>query len=172
MENQIFNSFLSELNSRGITKQNGYPQPSLPLDMSLSLTQMGGDSLSAMHLSNLLKQQLSVELSAHVILKQPLRSIFQHIVSALSGEVDDIILHNQIDHVTHSRVNWEEEIDISFLRGVASPDDTTTVESERERVVLLTGGTGFLGRFILWKLLNSKRVSLVYCLGRSGKGEF
>lgn len=169
VENQIFNSFLSELNSRGIIKQNGYPQPSLPLDMSLSLTQMGGDSLSAMHLSNLLKQQLSVELSAHVILKQPLCNIFQHIVSALSGEVDDIILHNQIDHVTHSHVNWEEEIDISFLRGVASPDDTTTVESERERVVLLTGGTGFLGRFILWELLNSKRVSLVYCLGRSGK---
>ena len=170
--------FLSELSSRGATIPldtllQFTPQTSSPLNLSLSLTQVGGDSLSAMHLSNLFNKHLSVEVSPMMILKEPLIGVLQYLVDSLSGHVnaDDLILHHSSHILSDSSIDWEAETDISFLENLTLHKTVGNgLISCEEKTVLLTGCTGFLGRFLLWELLKCDKVGMVYCLARGNKG--
>ena len=196
-------------------KRNGIPIPpsctlskyltddTPPVNLSFTLTQMGGDSLAAMSLSNLLQEELGVAAPALRILKEPLLSLFQFVVSQLSPsealEFKDMSFSSQTGHASFesgpgrsdAEINWHREISIQFLHvssSVTKLSDKNDVprELKEERStkgevkesltdgqvrILLTGSTGFLGRFILWNLLNSEKCGLVYCLCR-GEKEF
>ena len=140
-------------------------ESSKPLNMKLTLTQLGGDSLVAMSLSNLLLEQLLVTVSAVYILKHPIIELFQHVLSQLSPGQDDIELAYQ----TSSTIDWDKEADVRFLQISASSvrlTESTSPVLNEQTVVLLTGSSGFLGRYILWELLKSSNCSRIYCLCR------
>ena len=65
-------------------------------------------------------------------------------------------------------MNWEDEVDVSFLKDVP-PTEVRESDGEGE-IVLLTGASGFLGRFILWELLHNESCRTVYCICRQGDG--
>lgn len=121
-----------------------------------SFSQLGGDSLAAMHLSSLLREHLSLELPVDVILKTPLADI-------PSGVADFKRTASQ---------DWAEESSLDWL----DQDTDTTCECslcdlpEFSTSVLLTGSTGFLGRFILWELLQDTRITKIFCLAQNKKG--
>ena len=52
-----------------------------------TITQLGGDSLTAMRLSELLKEHLSIDISAQTILSQPLGSVLEMISPQAHGTV-------------------------------------------------------------------------------------
>ena len=68
--------------------------------------------------------------------------------------------------------DWEMEVDISFLK-----EEAVTVKPfnmsqlPKGTAFLLTGATGFLGRFVLWELVNHECCGLVYCLARRNQSE-
>ena len=152
--------------------------PSSTLNLTLTLSQLGGDSLTAMHLSNLIQDELAVNISASVLLKQPLLNTFQYVLAfSCPGQtitLDDAALPSQTGYTSStSTINWDNEINLKFLyisfATLRSSDVVTSCE-ERGVVVFLTEGTGFVGRFILWELLQSKKCNQVFCLVKKSKG--
>lgn len=140
--------------------------PSTQIDLSLSLTQLGGDSMSAMHLSNLLSSHFHLEIPALTILKEPLANILLIVSNALSHNSNPFTTSQAVS----AAVDWDEEIDISFLENMSTDSNAVlpkSTSSSDHAVVLLTGATGFLGRFLLWELLNNSNVEKVYCLVRN-----
>ncbi|XP_019858162.1 PREDICTED: carboxylic acid reductase-like isoform X1 [Amphimedon queenslandica] len=199
-----------------VMKNNGIPIPpscslskystddAPPINVSLTLTQMGGDSLAAMFLSNLIQDELGVAVPALKILKEPLSSLFYFVVSQISPskalEFKDSPFSSQTGHASFesgpgrndAEINWQRETSIHFLHVSSSVtklsdrDDIPRELDDEERSeevtkkenltddqikILLTGSTGFLGRFILWNLLNSEKCGLVYCLCRGDNGK-
>ncbi len=172
IEEEIFGSFLKELtqlrvpmDSESIEK---FSAPSSPTDLTLSITQMGGDSLTAMRLSNLIKKYLFQEVPAVMILKEPLNVVLEHLVATLLSETDRSLSGNVINF---AEVNWDEEADLSFIRNMPFVCDYTPESLHGKKVVvLLTGATGFLGQYLLWEILMSDRVTKVICLTRRLSG--
>ena len=126
------------------------------IDFKKSFSQLGGDSLSAMHLSSLLREHLSLDLPVDVILKTPLADV----ISDACGVKGAPVHHD-----------WSEEASLDSLGldtilQCSSPRDVPEVSSS----VLLTGCTGFLGRFILWELLQDSKITGIFCLAQNRKG--
>ena len=147
--------------------------------LSLTLTQLGGDSLSAMSLSNLLQEEVGVSVPAVHILKSSLFVLFQSVVTQLCpGEeltLEDPSLPRQTSCTSSiggdGRIDWDKETDIHFLRVSSSVNKVGGGVEERDNaIVLLTGSTGFLGRFILLELLDSVKCDHVYAICRGKKG--
>lgn len=127
---------------------------------SATITELGGDSLTAMRLSSLLKQHLSVEISAQVLLT----CSFQQLLEIVSPQ--------NVNPLEKSRVyDWDEETSLDFLQSYLNQKKEVFQRTTQQLAVCLTGATGFLGRFILLELLQSAIVNKVYCIvkGKSGK---
>lgn len=185
IEEEIMTHLLYVLKRKGIeflTSKYNSSSSSQSLNITLTLTQLGGDSLTAMSLSNLLLEEISVTVSAVFILRQPLVSLFHFALSQLSPDqtfdMTDLITNTSqtsygTSAATGNDINWDKETKIDFLRISASAariDQSTgcTLPVEKDNnVVLLTGPGGFLGRFILWELLKSDNCNRIYCLCRS-----
>lgn len=143
-------------------EQDSPTQPS-PLDLSLTLTQLGGDSLAAMHLSSLLLEQLSVEVPAAVLLQTPLHDILHSYVLKSTPSNQD--LPSLKDKQVPQEVDWEKEMDISFLESEFG-GQVVELGLPNTVVVLLTGAAGFVGKFVLWQLMQDPRCGKIYCLLR------
>lgn len=81
LEEQVLDCLHYLLASRGVME----PGPSAPpsLSLSLTITQLGGDSLVAMRLSSLVQEKFSIELSAQFLLQRPLIDVYQLLLSSL-----------------------------------------------------------------------------------------
>lgn len=123
-----------------------------------SFSQLGGDSLAAMHLSSLLREHLSLELPVDVILKTPLADI----PSGVAGFKGTANAKSQ---------DWAEEASLDWLDLDASCECSLCDLPEFSTSVLLTGSTGFLGRFIMWELLQDTRITKIFCLAQNKKGK-
>lgn len=146
------------------------------IDLNLTLTQLGEDSLTSMRLSNILEQELGVNISAVTILTQPVISLFKQILSSFSpSQTIDItdIPSSAVNSTSEAKsiIDWDNETSIQFLEVCASLTKVQSFERKGPNVVLLTGSTGFLGKFILLELLKSKNCSRVYCLVRKTDNE-
>lgn len=123
-----------------------------------SFSQLGGDSLSAMHLSSLLREHLSLELPVDVILQKPLEDILSS--SGVAGGEGKSSGAQAMCH------DWVKEASLESVQE-SSLLDVPDVSS----CVLLTGCTGFLGRFILWELLKDARITRIFCLAQNKNGK-
>lgn len=129
-----------------------------------SFSQLGGDSLSAMHLSSLLREHLSLELPVDVILQKPLEDILSS--SGVAGGEGKSSGAQAMCH------DWVKEASLESVQQLenhlqSSLHDVPDVSS----CVLLTGCTGFLGRFILWELLKDARITRIFCLAQNKNGK-
>lgn len=141
----------------GISEPVDKPQDGVDYDMiQKSFSQLGGDSLAAMHLSSLLREHLSLELPVDIILKTPLAKIMDGVKM---GEMSVGVVEEY---------DWAKEvssIEQDFCQQCPLSDVPEVSSS-----VLLTGCTGFLGRFILWELLQDTQISRIYCLAQNKRG--
>lgn len=131
-----------------------------------SFSQLGGDSLSAMHLSFLLREHLNLEVPVKALLENPLKSIYS-----------DMLIMTQDTHSSgdHMEVcyDWEREASMKSLLVEVMEDSQYCLDCdppERASSVLLTGSTGFLGRFILCELLLNPQITKVFCLIQNKEG--
>jgi thioester reductase-like protein len=114
-----------------------------------SFTEMGGDSVSAIRLVNVLKQRYGVDISKEVLFGE---DFLDHVVKSIRGDATPI--ETQID------INQEIQLDSSI---VGSKNIPTT-----RNVVFVTGCTGFIGTFLVKELLLTSYRS-IYCLLRKSE---
>ncbi len=128
-----------------------------------SFSQLGGDSLAAMHLSSLLREHLSLEIPVDAILTQTLGRIISDISESSSISSSVAMVHD-----------WKSEalIDSLLLDDCRSQShDSSSDPSEISSSIFLTGCTGFLGRFVLWELLHDSQIARIFCLIQNKNGE-
>jgi acyl carrier protein len=125
------------------------------IDPTKSFSQLGGDSLSAMHLSSLLREHLSLDLAVDVILKTPLANIMSDICGGRG-----VCVH----------YDWTEEASLDSAGLDTSSQRSLSEVPEMSSSLLLTGCTGFLGRFILWELLQNTKIARIFCLAQNREG--
>lgn len=132
-----------------------------------TITQLGGDSLTAMRLSGLLMEYMSIEVSAQTILTYSL------------GQLLEIVSPQQRLHeYQHERgngsesIDWDAESSLEFLQKYSDHKEKRPLGIKSGITILLTGATGFLGRFILLSLLQSATVQKVYCIAKSKNSEY
>ena len=136
------------------------PPPPLPPNLlSVSFTQLGGDSISAMRLANLFDEHFNKLVSVQAIMTEPLHNILQLVLIKNPG----------VEVQTSYSIDWKKEIILDFSVTHSHKHSSVPVLSECN-TVLLTGATGFLGQFILLELLTNPKCNLIYCLVRSTKG--
>ncbi len=175
VEDEIFSYFLAELSTQDtqldLPLKDFIIPSSSPPNISLSLTQMGGDSLSAMRLSNLIKKHLSLDIPAVNILKEPLSVLLQSLMVSLTGQATSYKNGVTKSSQPAAAIDWDNETDLSFLYNLLPSSCDDVGNDNNGVIVLLTGATGFLGRFILWELLCCDKIVKVYCLARSSTGK-
>ncbi|EGG18785.1 hypothetical protein DFA_02524 [Cavenderia fasciculata] len=110
---------------------------------SLSFTQLGGDSLTAIKLCHMIKDNN---------------------LSKLTDLLQQHMNNNQ--EIKNQDIDWEKEIqlDDSIQIGNKSVRKPNLVDKFN---VFLTGSTGYLGSFLLYQLLIDDRVDTIYCLIRN-----
>ena len=115
------------------------------LDEESSFLGLGGDSLSALRLSDLLERSAGLRVAVADLL-DPTTPLVQLLRQAAVAEADQALER------THGReASWANLQDFSRL--LDGPEEThEELGLEAPSIVLLTGGTGFLGRFLLLEL--------------------
>ncbi|WP_439117402.1 amino acid adenylation domain-containing protein [Mycobacterium marseillense] len=135
-----------------------------------SFFDLGGDSLSAMRLVATLNKALHTHLSVRTLFNAPT-------VAALSQQVDKhtddprfVAVHGAQAAEVHARdLTLDKFIDAATLAGASSlPRPGTEI-----RTVLLTGATGFLGRYLVLQWLERLELAdgKLICLVRAGSDE-
>ena len=122
-----------------------------------------------MHLSALIREHLHTEVSAEVILKQPLGKVLE-MTGGPEFEPPCVTMATGMDREIGSLeedIRWESEISLDDLGLSAS---AASFHRRKDVTVFLTGATGFLGRFLLLELLQNKQCSKVYCLVKTREG--
>ncbi|EGG18668.1 Putative transposase [Cavenderia fasciculata] len=122
-------------------------------DESLSFTQLGGDSISAIKLSNMIKETINVDIPTSFILNK--ENSLEKITNLINNK-------NNTSSSSISLVNWEEEMKLEEeIQILSKKINTKQVES-----IFLTGSTGYLGSHLLYQLLMNERIDKIYCLVR------
>ncbi|KAF2074916.1 hypothetical protein CYY_003793 [Polysphondylium violaceum] len=139
-----------------------------PIDYStVSFSQIGGDSLSAVKLSTLLKN-ININISATSLLNQDVK------LSALN----EIISSNDSDNISNTTALTTAKSNVDFEKEIELDKDffelydrlpLKQVEEKERYNVFLTGCTGFLGAFLLKELLTNTLYDKVYCHLRNKK---
>ena len=160
--------FLMVIKEKGVQLLKELDNPtqapsSAPLDLSLTLTQLGGDSMLAMRISSWLLEHFSVEVSAEIFLRTPLHDVLHgYVLKALLPDQEMPTLElKQVPQET----DWQKEMDISLLESDFGGQKVEVVLPSAV-TVLLTGTSGFVGKFILWQLVQDLKCVKIYCLLR------
>ncbi|MEW2548163.1 carboxylic acid reductase [Streptomyces sp. NPDC047002] len=150
---------------------------SLPGDLrpDTHFLELGGDSLSAMSFSQLLKEIFGVDVPVNVIINpvNRLRQVADHIERALapghSRPTAESVHGAGATRLLAEELTLDKFLDADLLAS-ARPRDTPVPEA---RTVLLTGANGYLGRFLCleWLELLARRGGTLVCLVRGATPE-
>jgi fatty acid CoA ligase FadD9 len=141
------------------------------VDAPYSFAELGGDSLGAVHLAGMLAEIFGVEVPLDTILSpggNP-KQWARRIEAALADEPCTMPTFAEV-HGKGARQLDAADLDLSvFLDGAVIDRAPTDAPALASRTVLLTGATGFLGRFLCLEWLEHLRVDggKVICLVRA-----
>jgi fatty acid CoA ligase FadD9 len=125
-----------------------------------SFQHLGGDSLAAVRLADLMHQSSGLELSVSDLLDPNLT--LNELLNRAAGSQTDATL----ERVHGPHANWANAADFQALwEGPESEGQAATLAAPR--VVLLTGANGFLGRFLALELAQRLPQGRVICLVRA-----
>ncbi|EFA81353.1 hypothetical protein PPL_05336 [Heterostelium album PN500] len=130
------------------------------LDLSkMNFSQIGGDSMGAIKLSNLLKEKENIDISPAFILNK--NNNLENLEQILSKK-DEFKRIEAIDWKTEMKLDESIQKHEKEIKSIKTSGNS----------VFLTGATGFLGSYLLADLLmkHGGLVSNVYCLVRGASG--
>ena len=114
---------------------------------STSFFSVGGNSLLIVRLQSRIRNAFNIVVRlVELLSSNTLGEMAQKIESGLTVDL----------------IDWEKETELPDL-GCSLPTSCSSVHSER-KVVLLTGATGFLGKYILARLVDEAQVSQIHCV--------
>jgi amino acid adenylation domain-containing protein/thioester reductase-like protein len=131
---------------------------------------LGGDSLSAMRLIGAINSSLDAEISVRAVFEAPsVRSLIQQLGKHASSDSFASVHGRDITEVHASDLTLDKFIDATTLAAAPTlPDPSAEV-----RTVLLTGATGFLGRYLVLEWLERMELfgGTLICLVRAKSDE-
>ncbi|GAA5802433.1 hypothetical protein HPULCUR_007898 [Helicostylum pulchrum] len=138
------------------------------LQNDVSLFKQGLTSILAIQLRNYISEDIHEVPQAFFYEQQTIESIINTLEKITANEFNPVTIDNQFDYqsttdILNKYLQRASEDLISQTEIVSVPSDN----DDEEHVVLLTGATGSLGAYILWKLLDNPKVKKVYALVRS-----
>jgi fatty acid CoA ligase FadD9 len=137
----------------------------------LSFVQMGGDSLTAIKLRNMIKQNFNVSLPVDVLLNPntDLSKIASYIDDSKRATSPDLISAEQFaaPQVDLRTLMKDARLD-ALWKPPQGADKQAFVSLAKLKCVFLTGASGFLGTSLLAELLKSTSAT-IYCLVRPRK---
>ena len=136
--------------------------------LSSSFSDLGGDSLAATAFATLLEEMFGVKVSVNLILS-PAGNVgtWARTVESVLANQCDMLAYEQIHGEDKSRIDADDLDIATFLDAGAFEAGALDPPPETTRCVLLTGATGFLGRFLCLEWLermeacNGKIICLV-----------
>ncbi|MEW2545926.1 carboxylic acid reductase [Streptomyces sp. NPDC047002] len=145
--------------------------PGTDVHPGVRFTDLGGDSLSALSFSNLLKETFGVEVPVGLVIgpAATLRSLTDHVEAQLATGADRptfTSVHGADAVEIHAGdLSLEKFIDPAVLQAAAA---LPRPGGEPPRTVLLTGATGYLGRFMCvdWLERLAERGGKLVCVVR------
>ena len=136
------------------------PPSPLPANvLTVSFTQLGGDSIAAMRLAGLFDEHFNRVVSVQAIMTEPLQNILQLVLIKAHGV-----------EVQTPSIDWSKEIVLDFINADSHRRSQHSITIDGSTSVFLTGATGFLGQFILLELLKNPKCHHIYCLVRGTEG--
>jgi thioester reductase-like protein len=135
-----------------------------------SFFDLGGDSLSAMRLIAAINTALDVHLNVRTLFDAPT-------IAQLTQQLDDYVTDPHFVAVHGAKAGEVHAADLTLDKFIDAPTLKTapTLSGPRAevRTVLLTGATGFLGRYLVLALLERMELTggRVICLVRAGSDE-
>ena len=131
-----------------------FPNRKMEYDLDSTFTEIGGDSLSAARLLQILREEKGLNLSTQILYEYPLSHIAKltvlHLIQFSNLNKED---------------DWNEEY--SLLDQYVKVDNNYSYKRREKGDIFCTGVTGFLGPFILFELLlNTTNDVKIYCLVR------
>ncbi|MFR9749490.1 carboxylic acid reductase [Nocardia sp. 004] len=132
--------------SRAATSLLGHPGTELRPEVHF--TDLGGDSLSALSLSNLLHELFDVEVPVSVLISPAnnLRDVADYIAAERTSgrqRATFTAVHDDSAQIRATDLTLDKFLDASLLAAAPTLPSATTA-----RTVLLTGANGYLGRFL------------------------
>lgn len=132
--------------------------PEVEIDSSRSLHEMGLDSLMAVELTSLIREELQVELPIRALIEDP---SLDTLVALLTEQLGLDRPNVEVKERERMDLGREAALDTAIC-----PDCASIVAADEPSAILLTGATGFLGAFLLQELLDQTQAE-VFCLVRS-----
>lgn len=125
------------------------------IDPTMQFRDLGGDSLSAVTLSTLLSEAFSIAVPVDVVIS-PAYDL-QHIADYVTKKAQAGSVRPTANDVHGKDVTLFHASDLSLEKFLAPEllvqQDSVAPSSQQPKTILLTGGTGFLGRFLTLDLL-------------------
>lgn len=147
--------------------------PPSPIPVDESFFDIGGHSILATRLIFEIRKTFAIEAPLNLIFQYPTISNLASAIENLKNDDLDLTtsaapavpesIKNENDYVADYEALAASKLKASYQPAILPADGV-------KLTVFLTGGTGFLGSFILAQLLNSDNVKQVICLVR-GKGD-
>jgi thioester reductase-like protein len=138
----------SDSTPKASSSRNGDSEKQAKAMESSSFIQLGGDSLSAIKLRNLIKRQLNVTIPVQLLLNEG--TSIDTITNFISTPFQEV-LPNLPSHLDIKEVRRIASLDPSWR----SPQLETSIDELNKGPVFLTGCPGFVGTAILCDLLNT-----------------
>ena len=129
------------------------------IDVNQDLETYNIDSTKAIILVSTLEKKLGLNLSPVLLWHYPnIKSLAQYLAHDLESS-----LENPKNLNNHSLINLDHEIELDPTIIPSQPPEFCNTEPKQ---IFLTGGTGFLGAFLIWELLQTTKAD-IYCLVRA-----
>lgn len=126
----------------------------LDVTPATSFFRVGGNSLLAVRLQSRIRDVFNVVVRLIDLLEA-------NTLGAMSRKVEESLRVDVID--------WDKEIALPDRDSIPGPSDPRPIHVE-QKVVLLTGATGFLAHWILPRLVDSPNVSKIHCVAIPSSG--
>ncbi|GAA5814848.1 hypothetical protein MFLAVUS_008351 [Mucor flavus] len=139
------------------------------LQNDVSLFKQGLTSILAIQLRNYISEDIHEVSQAFFYEQQTIESIINALEKITVNEFNQVPIANQFDYQSTTDIlnKYLQRASEDFI--IQTEIAGVPYDNDKEHVVFLTGATGSLGAYILWKLLDNPKVKTVYALVRSSK---
>lgn len=123
----------------------------LGLSPQVDFFHIGGTSMSLLGLRDRIKRQLNVQLTLVDLFEA---SVLSHMAHRIDGQVD-----------VREVIDWEEETKLPSSFVGLDNRMHRLIPKSHSKVVVLTGGTGYLGKGLIHAMIRDPAIKEIHCLG-------